>query len=574
MTQVLYRKWRPMTFDQVVGQDHVTQTLCNALALGRVGHAYLFSGPRGTGKTTTARLLAKAVNCLAEELADRPCNSCRRCQAVNEGRFLDLIEIDAASNTGVDDIRDLREKIGFAPNEGRYKIYIVDEAHMLSTAAFNALLKTLEEPPPHAIFVLATTEAHKIPATVLSRCQRFKFRRIPLSQIVARLERVLGHEGAAAEPAALDLIARQATGALRDAESLLDQLLSSQSGVITLGHAQALLGTASDEAIERIVAAWVAGDPAAGMGAIQQSIEAGTDPRQFSRQLVGYLRGVLFLKTSGAIPSDLPEGMHASVAAHARDLGTARLIDGVRRFSAAVAEIKGGWHPQLPLELAFLECVAGEQDETARKADRTLDEPRPDAVHDESAPAPSGAALERTPQAQDGVARQDAPPPERPRHELPAHPLKDERPVLNGPLSPELVQSRWAAFLEAVKRHDFRVEAMLRSGDGVLGVEDGVVVLGFRYSLHREKMETEEWRRAVEDGLSEAIGIPLRFRCVDPQTYHPSPSGAAVSDRPSVLEAEQAAESSAASPVFGAEEIEELKRFGTEDLDAQIIEDE
>ncbi|GAG07749.1 unnamed protein product, partial [marine sediment metagenome] len=251
MTQVLYRKWRPMTFDEVVGQDHVTQTLCNALALGRVGHAYLFSGPRGTGKTTTARLLAKAVNCLAEELGDRPCNSCRRCQAVNEGRFLDLIEIDAASNTGVDDIRDLREKIGFAPSEGRYKIYIVDEAHMLSTAAFNALLKTLEEPPPHAIFVLATTEAHKIPATVLSRCQRFEFRRIPLSQIVARLEKLLEHEGAAAEPAALDLIARQATGALRDAESLLDQLLSGHTGIITLGHAQAMLGTASNEAIEQ-----------------------------------------------------------------------------------------------------------------------------------------------------------------------------------------------------------------------------------------------------------------------------------------------------------------------------------
>lgn len=569
MTQVLYRKWRPMTFDQVVGQDHVIQTLRNALALGRVGHAYLFSGPRGTGKTTTARLLAKAVNCLAEELGDRPCNSCRRCQAVNEGRFLDLIEIDAASNTGVDDIRDLREKIGFAPNEGRYKIYIVDEAHMLSTAAFNALLKTLEEPPPHAIFVLATTEAHKIPATVLSRCQRFEFRRIPLSQIVARLEAILGHEGAAAEPAALDLIARQATGALRDAESLLDQLLSSHSGAITLGRAQALLGTASNEAIEQIVGAWVAADSAAGMGAIQQSIEAGTDPRQFSRQLVGYLRGVLFLKIGGAIPSDLPEGMHASVATHARALRTAELIDGVRRFSAAAAEIKGGWHLQLPLELAFLECVAGEH-----KADRTLGVPRPGAVHDESAPAPSVAALEGAPQAQDGVARQEAPPSERPRDELAAHHSEDERPVLNGPFSPELVQSRWAAFLEAVKRRDFRVEAMLRSGDGVLGVEDGVVVLGFKYSLHREKMETEEWRIAVEDGLSEAIGIPLRFRCVDPQTYHPSPSGAVVSDQPSVLEEEQAAESSAASPALGAEEIEELKRFGTEDLDAQIIEDE
>jgi DNA polymerase-3 subunit gamma/tau len=173
MSQALYRKWRPARFDQVIGQEHVTHTLKNAVAAGRIGHAYLFSGPRGTGKTTTARLLAKAANCLDEDLAERPCDACQPCLAVNETRFLDLIEIDAASNTGVDDIRDLRDKINFSPSQGRFKVYIIDEVHMLSTAAFNALLKTLEEPPPHAMFVLATTEEHKVPLTIKSRCQQF-----------------------------------------------------------------------------------------------------------------------------------------------------------------------------------------------------------------------------------------------------------------------------------------------------------------------------------------------------------------------------------------------------------------
>ena len=183
--QALYRKWRPRTFDEVVGQEHVVRTLRNALISERIHHAYLFAGPRGTGKKTTARLLAKAVNCLAPE-EQRPCNGCAICQAINEGRLLDLIEIDAASNTGVDDVRDLRERVSFQPNEARYKVYVIDEVHMLSNAAFNALLKTLEEPPAHAIFVLATTEPHKILPTVLSRCQRFDFHRIPISEIVDR----------------------------------------------------------------------------------------------------------------------------------------------------------------------------------------------------------------------------------------------------------------------------------------------------------------------------------------------------------------------------------------------------
>ena len=226
MAQALYRQWRPLTWSEVVGQEHVVRTLQNAVEGERLSHAYLFSGPRGTGKTSTARILAKAVNCLNESLDKRPCNECKACVAVNEGRYLDLIEIDAASNTSVDDVRDLRDRINFAPNEGRFKVYVVDEVHMLSTAAFNALLKTLEEPPSHAMFILATTEVHKIPATVLSRCQRHEFRRIPIDVISSYLDEKIQEGGYEVEPDATQLIARQATGSLRDATSLLDQLLS------------------------------------------------------------------------------------------------------------------------------------------------------------------------------------------------------------------------------------------------------------------------------------------------------------------------------------------------------------
>jgi len=231
--QALYRKWRPQTFDEVIGQEHVTHTLKNALPSGRISHAYLFAGPRGTGKTSMGRLLAKAVNCLSTE-DNKPCNQCRICQAINEGRMLDLIEIDAASNRGIDEVRGIREKVGFRPNEARYKVYILDEAHMLTEPAFNALLKTLEEPPPHVIFVLVTTEPDKIPSTIRSRCQRFDFRRIPLQDMINHLSYIAQEEGLIVEPAALELIARSATGSLRDAESLLDQLMSYSDGKITL----------------------------------------------------------------------------------------------------------------------------------------------------------------------------------------------------------------------------------------------------------------------------------------------------------------------------------------------------
>jgi len=264
--EALYRKWRPKTFDEVVGQEHITTTLRNQIATGRIGHAYLFVGARGCGKTTSARIFAKEVNLAGLD----PDKARQIADAISEGRALDVIEIDAASHTSVDDIREIRDRVNFQPSMLRYKVYIIDEVHMLSTAAFNALLKTLEEPPPHVIFILATTDPQKIPSTVLSRCQRFYFRRVPIEQIVRRLRQLCEAEGIEADDQALRLIARHATGSLRDAVSLLDQLASSSSMRITAADVREALG-ATDSAIVRDLVSGLANRAlAAGLDAIQR----------------------------------------------------------------------------------------------------------------------------------------------------------------------------------------------------------------------------------------------------------------------------------------------------------------
>ena len=330
MSQAVYRKYRPGSWSEVIGQDHVVQTLKNAIAADRVGHAYLFAGPRGTGKTTVARILAKAVNCLHPDAASRPCDVCENCLAVNQNRFLDLIEMDAASNTGVDDVRDLRDKIGFSPSQGRFKVYIIDEVHMLSTAAFNALLKTLEEPPPHAIFVLATTEIHKIPATVLSRCQRHEFRRVAVGEIVANLQKIVASEGWQADEDALTLIARQATGSVRDAQSLLDQL-SSAGTKVTLELAQSVLGTATSDAVLEIIDAIDQKGSARALETLRRTLDAGTDPRTLARQIVEYLRSLLLIQLGSAAEVDASETIRKAMAAQATRHSSAEVLSMLKR---------------------------------------------------------------------------------------------------------------------------------------------------------------------------------------------------------------------------------------------------
>ncbi|HEU5087398.1 MAG TPA: DNA polymerase III subunit gamma/tau, partial [Roseiflexaceae bacterium] len=297
-SQALYRRYRSQTFSELVGQEHIVQTLRNALAEGRLGHAYLFTGPRGVGKTSMARLLAKALNCTAQ-LELRPCGECEACVAVAEGSAVDVIEMDAASHTSVEDAREIIERVQFRPTVGAYKVYIIDEVHMLSTAAFNALLKTLEEPPGHAVFILATTEVHKVPATILSRCQRFTFSRHTIAATAEHLRHIAASEQFTLESGVPEMIARAATGSMRDALSVLDQLMAYGGATISVEQVRGLLGATESQDVAALVDALLNADLAAALHVVASVAARGADLRQFTRDLVERLRALLLLQAAG-----------------------------------------------------------------------------------------------------------------------------------------------------------------------------------------------------------------------------------------------------------------------------------
>ena len=350
----LYRKWRPGSFKDLVGQEHISRTLSNAITSGRIGHAYLFSGPRGTGKTSTAKIFAKALNCEQGPTPD-PCGQCPQCRKISDGSSMDVFEIDAASNRGIDEIRDLRETVKFAPVDGRYKVYIIDEVHMLTTEAFNALLKTLEEPPPHVVFILATTEAHKVPATIQSRCQHYDFKRITVEEIKARLAYVAQETGLDAEDEALMIIAVQADGGMRDALSILDQCSAISEGKITVQRVRQILGLVGHDWIYRLTESVAAKKSQKVLGIVAELLHDGKDLKQIIAEFSLHLRSLMIYQAAGTVENmDLYAEPDEILKEQSRFFLPERIMQMIRRLHEAMNEMKWSPQPRITVEVALL----------------------------------------------------------------------------------------------------------------------------------------------------------------------------------------------------------------------------
>jgi DNA polymerase-3 subunit gamma/tau len=440
--QVVARRYRPQRFADLVGQEHVARGLSGAIESGRIGHAYLFTGARGVGKTSAARIYAKALECERGPAAE-PCNACDSCRAIAAGQDVDVVEIDAASNRGIDEIRQLRQNVAVRPARGRFKIYIIDEVHMLTREAFNALLKTLEEPPPHVKFVLCTTEPEKLPITILSRCQRFDFTTVETGSIAGRLAQIVEAEGADVSPEALMLIARRAAGSMRDSQSLLEQLLGSANGAVGVDEVHALIGTGREERIGELVAAIAARDPARGLAALDTALQGGADPGGVLEQLLAALRECL-LASVGCDPAmlTLSSGLGVDLAALGRTLGTATLLAMLQILDQSLSRMRTSGHAPLLAEMAVirlatledLESVSAAVDRLAsatavappapQKKTTELTAPAAEPSRSDSAPAaPPANASPVEPVTERAVGDEPASGGDEPRTDLPLDPL-------------------------------------------------------------------------------------------------------------------------------------------------------
>jgi DNA polymerase-3 subunit gamma/tau len=490
--QTLYRRWRPRGFADFVGQRHVVVTLSHALANNRIAHAYLFTGPRGTGKTSTAKIFAKAVNCDGPQGIE-PCDHCLNCTRINEGTFMDVIEIDAASNRGIDEIRDLREKVKFAPAEGKYKIYIIDEVHMLTTEAFNALLKTLEEPPQFVVFILATTEVHKLPLTIISRCQRFDFKRFTIDEITGRLDEILTAEGLAAEPAALALIAKYAEGGMRDALSILEQTISHCQGKLLEADVRAILGLIDREEIDQITLAIQERNTRKALAVLDEVALGGKDLFQFGRSLVEHFRELLLHSLAGESTGvALAPGVTVTI---------------IETLAAAAGEVKRSFQSALPLELALIKLTAtpaeGDLEARVAKLEAALGEGTFTAN-----PLPLDPAASQAVKPGDRGIKPVAPTP-KPTVPAPA-PAQPVTVVKTGPGF-----SDWDNYLEAVKNRKRTVAALVQEGKPV-EYGDGKLVIGFppHLKFHLDNLAQPHNRELLEKIFQELYSASIRISCV------------------------------------------------------------
>jgi DNA polymerase-3 subunit gamma/tau len=540
----LYRRFRPQTFTEVVGQDHVTRTLRNAIAAGRTSHAYLFCGPRGTGKTTVAKVLAKALNCEEGPTPD-PCGQCEACIRIQEGRSMDVIEIDAASNRGIDEIRDLRERVKFAPVEERYKVYIIDEVHMLTQEAFNALLKTLEEPPQRVVFILATTEPHRVLATILSRCQRFDFRRLTISELSGQVSRVAEAEGIQLDKDAVRLIATGAQGAARDALGLLEQCAAYTGGKITYEHAVAALGVAGFRNVVEFCDAVIQGDLAGALTLVRELIDSGHDPAMFLRDVLEHFRNLLVLQACGFKPDliDVPETSAANLKRQAEVIPGALILEAIDILSDAESEMKYSASPQLTSEvitikLVYLSSPLARDSQTTTSQERLTAGPAKgsqatadpatgsQATADPAASAPSAdhpraggptAGGQATADPAKGGSAPGRPPTADPAASAPsADYSRAGGPRAVGPTAGVPAKTSTQASLDQIQADWNRVMDALKPGiEKTLYCEDGIpvelneneLVISFHDDVRKELASEQRRKKSIQDALEKVFGV-------------------------------------------------------------------
>ncbi len=510
-SQVFYRKWRPQTLEEVVGQEHVTRTLKRALETGRISHAYLFCGPRGTGKTSTGRILAKAINCLSNGKGE-PCNTCVVCREVTEGKSLDVIEIDAASNRGIDDIRDLREKAGYSPSAARYKVYIVDEVHQLTGPAFGALLKTLEEPPPHIIFILATTEPHMVPGTILSRCQRFDFRRLNQPAVQSRLGYICQQEGVEIDAESLKLVNRAATGSLRDAENILEQMVASFGHKIELAQVRQTLGLSSEGRIRELAGYVMAKNIPAGLANINQAATDGLDLRQYNRELVNYLRSLLFIKGGARESLEMTAEEVQEIQKMVAGVPLGHILKAAQTFGAIDMRLDS--YSPLPLELALLECSLEEAVPPARPVAERQPAPLKKLVKSE-APRPSRPAPPATRVAAESPPASYQASPD--TAEPPAAPGQQPETVLQPLSTLEDLKAQWKNIqsLVSTKLKKVNAEAAgLLLSCKVATVDGDAITFAFKSAILKQRFDKDPVRQAVEKFLGELVNRPCKAQSI------------------------------------------------------------
>ncbi|WP_248929128.1 DNA polymerase III subunit gamma/tau [Paenibacillus hamazuiensis] len=523
----LYRTWRPQAFRDVVGQKHIIQTLQNSLREGRISHAYLFNGPRGTGKTSIAKIMAKAVNCEHGPAAE-PCNECSACRRITEGSVMDVLEIDAASNRGVEEIRDIRDKVKYAPTEVRHKVYIIDEVHMLTTEAFNALLKTLEEPPAHVMFILATTEPHRIPATIISRCQRFDFRRVPLEEQVERLNQVCRHENIDAEPEAIRYIARLSDGGMRDAISLLDQIMAFSGKHISYADTLAMTGGIASDQFEKLAQAVMDQDVTAALQIIDDFMQEGKSADKCIENLIHFFRDVLLVKMvpgSQAVTERILDiSRMQQVASGFSSEQIMRYIEVLNHYHM---EMKYSAQPQTLFEVAMMKlCSSGSGASSGgggAESSPAGSEPAGAVVRDllgriQRLESQLAELQKQAPVAASSAApSMSTPAPFR----SPSAPAATKRSVekldgfLQGADGAEIraVKGKWSQVLARVKEQKITVHAWLVDGEPV-AVSDERLLIAFKSAMHRETTERPANKQLIEQVIAELIGQPYRLATV------------------------------------------------------------